>query len=147
MKASVSKYQKKGMNIPPTAKYFDCRRYIKPDCEIQFYSMNSCPTVNDVTCKGFLTAKGIVKKVYAEFVIVQLNHTTECVNRWDIIKVNDTYIKDGAFERPYPFMDKISLADIALWGEDDQFSSDGGNIKGKLHEKGSTDLGEIEFDT
>ena len=73
----------------PNAHLFDCRRFIRPGDTIQYESIKCCDRPEDVDRhSSTIPYEGYVLGVYEKFVIVKLKRITECVNRWDIRRIN-----------------------------------------------------------
>lgn len=77
---------------------FDCRNYIKPGDTIFFKSMWACDGADDSARRNPVDAYGTAVRIHREYIWVKLRKTTECVNRWDIIKVNRTEVREGCFK-------------------------------------------------
>ena len=78
--------------VLPNKHLFDCRRYIRPGDRIVYDSMKACDNVGQVDRSNPLPYEATVIKTYESFVIVKLKKITECVNRWDISKINDRHV-------------------------------------------------------
>lgn len=78
-------------NVKPNAHEFDCRRYIVPGDYVDYGSMKACDEAQQIDRRvSPVPCHTEVKAVYAAFVVVRLKKVTECVNRWDIQKINGT---------------------------------------------------------
>ena len=69
-------------------EWFDCRKHIRPGDVIRCHSMKACDTYDQVLRSGTIQTDALVLGVYESFVMVKLKRVTECINRWDIIKIN-----------------------------------------------------------
>lgn len=78
--------------VEPNKHKFDCRHYILPGDRIQYDSMKACDSANNVDRYTPIKYEATVVSVYETFVIVKLKKVYECVNRWDISKINDRSI-------------------------------------------------------
>lgn len=93
----MTTYNKKYTRIDHTQDEFDCRRYIKPGDMIHFDSMKACDIPNQVDrFASTIPYSGLVEAVYEKFVIVRLKTMSECVSRWNITKINDVHVGNGA---------------------------------------------------
>lgn len=55
---------------------------------IKYRSMKACPTIDAVSRRQDVVAKGVVTKVYDRFCFVELNVITDCCNAWNILSIN-----------------------------------------------------------
>ena len=81
----------------PNMHLFDCRRYIVPGDIIQFDSWKACETVNNVDRYTSIKVEAPVVDVYENFVVVNLKKIRDCVNRWDISKINGRSIGNSGY--------------------------------------------------
>lgn len=82
--------------VAPNKYKFDCRHYILPGDIIQYESMKACDGVNNVDRYTSIRYEAPVVAVHEQFVIVKLKRIYECVNRWDISKINGRSIGSGS---------------------------------------------------
>ena len=75
--------------IAPNMHLFDCRHYILPGDKILYESIKACDSPSQVDRYTTIKYEAIVSEVFEKFVYVKLKKVKECVNRWDIIKIND----------------------------------------------------------
>lgn len=102
-----TEFKKQKENIETNEQFFDCRNYIHKGDKIEYLSMFGSNSSSDTSRHNYVQYTGIVESVYKKFIFVKIKHGMECVNRWDILKVNRRNVVAGCFDRHLSFMDSI----------------------------------------
>ena len=81
------------------ANLYDLRRFLKPVDTITFDSYMACKNAAELARAPFaaVIATARVVRVYKYFCFAQLKTVQECVNRWDIYKINGHRVDFGRF--------------------------------------------------